>query len=137
MIFLALYFIIETVNVFYTVRFGIKDRFDQPLRYKEVRFCLRIVKYLFVVIAAIVLLTNGTLMLGAVVLLLPYIVEKLLYLFCRYRAIKKGVDALSNKSGKYDELDLIKKQNFMSYEEAERITPKLIDEDIKRGRMFF
>ncbi len=131
-LFVLLYSFVEIMNVFYTARFGIRAIENQPITYIKVRFWLRAIKYSCAVIVSFTLLAKGALILGVIILLLPYIVEKLLYLFCRRRAVKKLVKLLCNKNGKHDE-----NEEPMSYEDAKRIAPDMVEDEIKyRGMLF-
>ncbi|KKR50065.1 MAG: hypothetical protein UT84_C0015G0013 [Candidatus Curtissbacteria bacterium GW2011_GWA1_40_16] len=126
-----LYFLIEVTNIFYTGSFGIKYPEKQPILYRKIRFWLRLLKYSSATISSIVLTLDNLFIPAIFIFLLPHVIEKFLYWFCKNRAIKEGVSLLIDKD------NLKEGEKAMSRKDANKAAVGIIDDQIKYGERLF
>ena len=85
---IAVYVLAELLNIIYTSCFGFANRMDQPFSYVRVRGFSKLVRYgLGVVI--LLLSANSNLMIGALFLIAPFVIDKLIFQYCKGRETRR------------------------------------------------
>lgn len=85
---ILVYLIIEAINIIYTSKFGFSPIESQPFAYRSVRKVSIVSRHLLVII---IFLTsfNSSLFVGIIFLLAPFIIDKIIFQFCKRREKKR------------------------------------------------
>ena|SRR3989344_739213 len=124
-----LYLLIETINLIYTSRFGLKRPLDQPLAYSKVRMFLKSLKYITAVISAIIFFSDGNILTTLIIIVLPFLTEKALYSFCKKKALERLVTLYTNKEKM--------KKDIMEPKEAKEVASTIFESEVREGALTF
>lgn len=123
------YLCVEAVNIIYTARFGIQTLGGQPSGYKGIRLTLFFLKYGLAIASAINLFIAYDYIFAIVILLAPFVIEKILYQYCLNRTVNKMAKGISERS-KGDKEPL-------TYEQAKRAARHIVEGNLEDRQTFF
>lgn len=91
MVTIYLYPIVELLNIVYTLKFALKAPSWRPAKYKQVRFYFKGIKYCLAVASGTYLILSQFYLYALLILIAPFLIERVLFVYCRARAIQQMV----------------------------------------------
>ena len=125
MILFIIFAVVEIIYILYTVKFGLKDSFEQPPGYTKIKNVFPYLRYVIIII----FLLNRMWFIALILLLIDYFISKIIFSFCKKRAIKNMVRMLTGDGKTEKELGT----KPMELEDARRVAPEIVEQNIKSG----